>query len=151
MQEGEQQTGNLSPEEQREYKTLVGTPAHLRSEDQMSRFGELCGRANYWDHVAISPPAKLTHQVIAHLRKIDNEWRAYSSSAYYADEDHCGYDENGKCDSDSYYYLISTEQQAHVQTLVDGGLKTDWCWITVKTAPLGEPAGPIVGFGEDDA
>ena len=151
MTERELQEGNLSPAEQAEYKTLTSIPAHLRTDEQMVRFGKLCSRANYWDQVAISPPVSPTRHVIASFRKVAGQWRAYSSSAYYGDEEHCGFDETGQCDSDSYYYLVPEKLVQQIDHLSQqDGTDLDWVWITVKTAPLGEPAGPLLSIGKLD-
>jgi len=142
------QEGNLNEKELQEYKELLSIPAHLCDKDQLKRRGELNGKASYWDMVAVSPPSAPTKEVLGSLRNVKGELRAYSASAHYGDEAHSGVDpDNDGSDSDTFYYFIPEDLQQKAQKMIDDE-ETDhgWIWITVKTAPLGEPAGPVLAI-----
>jgi len=149
----ENQQGNLSTTELDEYKELVSTPTHLLSNDRITRKGELIAKANYWDHVAISPPSEPTNKVLGELRNVNGELRAYSSSAHYGAEEHSGVDpDNDGSDSDTFYYFVPENLREKAQSIIDDtNIDHEWLWLTVKAAPLGEPAGPLVGIGADDS
>ena len=143
---------NLNKEELLEFKELLGTPAHLCNKDQRKRRWELNGKANYWDLVAVSPPSEPTKKVLGEIRNVDGELRAYSSSAHYGDEKHSGVDpDNDGSDSDTFYYFVPDSLKQKAQEMINNDtVDSEWIWLTVKTAPLGEPAGPLIGIGSDD-